>query len=276
MATKKLSVLGCGWLGVPLAQHFISQGFELKGSSTSPEKLNSLREQGIRPYQIVLTETAAEIDDPGFFDTDILIISLPPRRIDAISRIYPSQVSQLVPFILNAGIQKVIFISSTSVYPENLQVATEDGIPVPEKESGLACLLAEQVLTKQTGFDTTVLRFGGLIGADRNPARFLMKSNRVFANVPVNLIHLDDCIGIISELIRQEIWGETFNACSPEHPYKKDFYGKAAQLSELPAPSFSDEPGEFKYVDSSKLIRVLNYTFNYKNPMDYLDTFRTN
>ncbi len=272
MNLGRISILGCGWLGVPLARHFISKGYDVKGSVTSVEKLNLLRNYGIKPYRIALTETSVEIDDVGFFDTDVLIISLPPRRIEAISRIYPAQITQLLPFVLRAGIKKVIFISSTSVYPESLQQATEEGNPVPEKESGLACLLAEVVLKNRKEFETTIVRFGGLIGADRNPARFLQKSTMVFPNVPVNLIHQDDCIGILSEIVRQELWGETLNACCPEHPYKKDFYSKAARLSGLPSPSFSDSPGTYKFVDSSKLIKLLDYQFIYKNPMDYLDT----
>jgi 3-hydroxyisobutyrate dehydrogenase-like beta-hydroxyacid dehydrogenase len=32
---KSISILGCGWLGVPLAKHLIQKGFSVKGSVTS-------------------------------------------------------------------------------------------------------------------------------------------------------------------------------------------------------------------------------------------------
>lgn len=271
MNKGSVSILGCGWLGMPLAKHFLNKGFRVKGSVTSPEKLILLNESGISPYQVILNDSEASVTDETFFETDVLIISVPPRRIEGIEQIYPTQVGFIIPYILKFGISKVIFISSTSVYPENYLTAREDDLPVPDKESGKACLAAENLLRNLTDFQTTIIRFGGLIGADRNPARFLLKSNRPVANVPVNLIHQDDCIGIISSIIDQDLWGETFNACCPEHPLKKDFYGKAAEISGLPEPLIATFTEEYKIVDSSKLTRMLNYQFKYPSPMDYLN-----
>ena len=267
-----ISILGCGWLGLPLGKQLIDKGFSVKGSVTTFEKFSQLTDAGILPFRLVLNKTEAVIDNPDFFKTDVLIISIPPRRIKEIEQIFPAQISSLIPFIQKSGIQKVIFISSTSVYPENFQTASEDLEPRPDKESGKACLLAEQLLKDHPDFKTTILRFGGLIGADRNPARFLLKSTLPVANIPVNLIHQDDCIGIISSILDQELWGETLNACCPEHPMKKDFYGKAARISGLPEPTISDEAESFKIVDSSKLQQLLKYKFKYSSPMDYLDS----
>jgi len=275
MKSGTVSILGCGWLGLPLGKHLRNRRFSVKGSVTSPEKFGLLRTSGIVPYRIVLNDTDVEVDDPAFFETDVLIISIPPLRIDGIERIFPTQIAQLIPIILKSGIRKVIFISSTSVYPENLKAVTENEVLSPDKESGKACLAAENLLNHLTDFETTILRFGGLIGADRNPARFLLKSDRAVANIPVNLIHQDDCIGIISAILEKDLWGETLNACCPEHPLKKDFYGKAAQISGLPEPLISNQTEAYKIVDSSKLKRLLKYKFKYSSPMDYLDSLVT-
>jgi nucleoside-diphosphate-sugar epimerase len=272
MISGTVSILGCGWLGMPLGKQLNANGFKVKGSVTSPEKFDKLADAGISPYRIVLNDSGASIDNPEFFDTEVLVISIPPRRVEGIERIFPAQIGQIIPFILKYGIQKVIFISSTSVYPDDFQSAIEDVQPLPNKESGKACLLAEDLLKSQSDFKTTVLRFGGLIGADRNPARFLMRSTQAVANIPVNLIHQDDCISIISAILQKELWGETLNACCPVHPLKKDFYGKAARISGLPEPLVSDEVESYKLVDSSKLIRLLDYQFKYNSPMDYLDS----
>lgn len=274
MTIKTISILGCGWLGVPLAKHFLEKGFTVKGSVTSEEKFGLLRDAGILPFRLVLSDTEVIMDDPDFFKCEVLVISVPPRRIEGIEQVFPSQIRRLIPFILKAGIQKVIFISSTSVYPDQNQLACENDILVPDKASGRALVEAENLLREQSGFKTTILRFGGLIGADRNPARFLLKSTQPIANAPVNLIHQDDCIGIISAIIKQELWGETLNACCPEHPMKKDFYEKAATQSGLPVPDISEELADFKTIDSSKLIRLLNYQFIYSSPMEYLDRIK--
>mgnify|MGYP003615968040 CR=1 FL=1 len=39
----KISILGCGWLGFPLAQKLIETGYEVKGSTTSESKLEALK-----------------------------------------------------------------------------------------------------------------------------------------------------------------------------------------------------------------------------------------
>lgn len=270
MGNGRISILGCGWLGMPLGKELIRYGYLVCGSVTSVDKFDVLQLSGIKPYRLLLNDNSLEINDLSFFETDVLIISIPPRRIDSIERIFPEQIRQLVPNILKFGIKKVIFISSTSVYPENKQIVSENQIFKPQKPSGEALVLAENMLMENSGFKTTIIRFGGLIGADRNPARFLLKGKTKVDNVPVNLIHIDDCIGIIVSIIEKEIWGEILNACCPEHPLKKEFYGKAAEISGLTIPEFSEEDGNYKIVDSNKLIRMLDYSFKYLSPIDYL------
>lgn len=276
MGKETISILGCGWLGLPLGKYLAERGFQLKGSVTKAEKFDLLKASGVLPYHLEVDAEQLWVNDPDFFECDILVISVPPRRIENIRQVYPAQMAQLVPFIVQHKIEKVLFISSTSVYPETLQNATEDSICPPDKESGKAIVLAEDMLKSRTEFDTTILRFGGLIGADRNPARFLMKASASILNTPVNLIHQDDCISIIAAVIDQKVWGETLNACSPEHPLKRDFYGKAAEISGLPKPPVEERPGASKIVNPEKLIRILHYSFKYPSPIDYLNSLGSN
>jgi len=268
---KTISILGCGWLGIPLAKHLMQKGFTVKGSVTSEEKFQVLREAGIEPFRIVVSDTEVIMDDPDFFHANVLIISIPPKRIDDIEQVFPSQMRRLIPFILNSGIQKVIFISSTSVYPDKNQIAREDDFWVPDKASGRALLEAEELFREILEFKTTIIRFGGLIGVDRNPGRFLLNSSKPIEDAPVNLIHQDDCVKIISSIIDHDLWGETLNAVCPEHPMKKDFYQMAAKQAGYSALVVSEQNAPFKIVDSSKLIRLLDYQFIYSSPMDYLD-----
>ncbi|HAH22756.1 MAG TPA: NAD(P)-dependent oxidoreductase, partial [Prolixibacteraceae bacterium] len=104
---KSISILGCGWLGVPLARHLIQKGFFVKGSVTSEDKFGLLSEAGINPFRIVVSDTEVIMDNPEFFRADVLIISIPPKRIDNIEQVFPSQIRRLIPFILNSGIPKV-------------------------------------------------------------------------------------------------------------------------------------------------------------------------
>ena len=47
---KQISILGCGWLGFPLAQQLMCQGFQIKGATTSESKLSVLQNAGISPF----------------------------------------------------------------------------------------------------------------------------------------------------------------------------------------------------------------------------------
>lgn len=272
MGKETISILGCGWLGLSLGKHLAELGFQVKGSVTRPEKLDQLNAAGVIPYHLEVDAKQLVVGDQDFFDCEVLVISIPPRRIENIQEVYPAQMAQIIPFILQYKIERVLFISSTSVYPETLLDASEQSVYTPEKESGKAIFLAENLLKSHSEFSTTILRSGGLIGADRNPARFLMKASASIPNTPVNLIHQDDCIGIIAAIIDQNLWGETLNACSPEHPLKKEFYGKAAEISGLPEPPVEEKPAVSKIVNSEKLIRLLNYSFKYPSPIDYLNS----
>ncbi|MHA7108732.1 SDR family oxidoreductase [Sunxiuqinia elliptica] len=268
---KRISILGCGWLGFPLAEQLLARGFQVKGSVTNRQKLKKLAAAGIQPFRLVLDADKVQLKEPDFFDTDLVIVAIPPRRVDFIETIFPAQIKQLVKYLEQYRVPKVLFISSTSVYNELDGRVTEEDVLLPEKSSGKALVLAEFLLTQNPNFKTTVLRFGGLIGADRNPARFLSRQKKAGSGAkPVNLIHQDDCIQIILKLIDDEVWGETFNACSPQHPSRQEFYEKASEISGLPLPQFSEERTSYKIVDSSKLIQQLNYQFKFASPLDYL------
>ncbi|WP_321298330.1 NAD(P)H-binding protein [Marinifilum fragile] len=267
---KRISILGCGWLGLALAKKLLSQGFEVKGSVMQEENLEELHQLGIKGYQIAFNPDLQVCSDDHFFDTDIIISCIPPKRREDIDTFYPIQIDSLKQEAQKHGIKKILFISSTSVYPNTLDKVTEALQLTPEKASGKALVKAEEMLLQSDDFETTILRFGGLIGYDRHPGRFLSNQKKLKNGlVPVNLIHQDDCVKIISEIIRQNIWGEVFNACCPEHPTRKDFYQKAARAANLPEPEFlEDDQMEYKWVDSSKLIKRLNYKFIYTSPLD--------
>lgn len=267
---KTVSILGCGWLGTVLGKRLLVKGYVVKGSTITAEKINELEITGIQPYYVKVGADAIEMDYAAFFNTDVLIISIPPKRIDNIEEIFPQQINQVIQYIHKLKIPKVIFISSTSVYENSNFTVREGDEGSPNKPAGRALLKAEKMLMDLKETKTTVLRFGGLIGYNRNPARFLLGKTDIPANTPVNLIHRDDCVKIIIEIIEKEVYGEIFNVCSPGHPTKKDFYKRAAKIGDLPVPGFVDTIENFKIVNSDKLIKRLDYTFQYPNPMDYL------
>lgn len=269
---KRISILGCGWLGFPLSQKFIDTGFEVKGSTTSENKLEILQSNKIQPFLIKLEENQVNGNIIEFLnDSKILIIDIPPglRKITETSfgKTFVNKIKTLLPFIENSTIEKVIFISSTSVYADfgSIPIVTEKSELHPDTESGKQLVEVENLLRNNKNFETTIIRFGGLIGKDRNAIKMLAgKTNIANPEAPINLIHQVDCIGIISEIIQQNNWNETFNAVAPFHPTRKKYYTEKAKALNLPKPEFSEnEISIGKIVSSEKLEKALEY--GYKN-----------
>lgn len=273
MINKTIAILGLGWLGLPLAESLLKKGYRVKGSVSSEDKAARLSEDGWDVSVLKLFSNAIDISNEDFFDADVLIINFPPARVDAIESIYPNQLRQLLPYINHSTIGEVIFVSSTSVYPEINQTVSEADAFRPDKASGIACLEAEKVLRAQQNFETTVIRFGGLIGPGRHPHRFMRPGIvNTEGDKPVNLIVLDDCIGIMHHVIEENIRGEIINACCPLHPSRKDFYTAVAKAAGAELPVFDHASAlQFKIVSSEKLSNQLGYRFKYSSPIDYLN-----
>lgn len=260
-----VSILGCGWYGKALAKELLRKGIIVKGSATSTEKLEVLKEAGINPYAVQVNADRL-IYDTDFFKCDVLVISIPPGLRKGEGSVYLPKIKYIIQAIVQNDIQKVIYISSTGVYGDHNKIVTENDAPKPDTESGKILLEAESLFRNETGFKTTIIRFGGLIGPGRHPGRFFAgRKNIPNGLAPVNMIHLDDCVGISTATIEQGAFGYLFNACSPDHPAKEDFYKDAALKGGYEAPQFVHELKAWKIVESVNIKPILNYTFKIQN-----------
>jgi len=263
---KTISIAGCGWLGFPLAKSLVAKGWQVKGSTTSLEKLHVLEEARIEPFLLQLGNPAEQID-PAFFNSDFMLINIPPSRKTAPNG-YLEKMKMLLPFVQASTIRNVIFISSTSVYADFCGEVTEADEANKPSES----LQAEMLFLSDKNFDTTIIRFGGLFGPDRNPGRFFRDKNSIPNGLaPVNLIHLNDCIGLIEAVLNQQKFPEVYNAVAPSHPTKEEFYTKAILKSGFVAPEFVAEKTEWKIINPKKIIEELNYQFQFPDLLACLD-----
>lgn len=195
--------------------------------------------------------SATEID-PAFLESEVLIINITCKDINAFNR--------LIELIQQSSVRYVLFISSSSVY-RNLQREVSEDEQAENPDSMLFQI--ENLFRNNPHFQTTVIRMSGLIGPARHPGRFFRHGKTVKqALAPVNLIHLDDCLAIIQAIINQKAWGQVFNACADSHPIKRDFYSHSAHLLGRTAPEFADSADNaYKIVSNQKLKDMLGYQF---------------
>lgn len=263
-----ISILGCGWLGLPLAEALMEAGYNVNGSTTTPEKLESLAALNILPFLLDLNSPESLASASDFFNSEILIVNVPPRRNSGIT--YSFQIENLKKALHNSTVKKVLFVSSTSVYKPGFQIITEES-ELAETEASELIAAEKTIAAPENLWQTTILRFAGLFGPNRQPGRFLAgKADLPEPNSPVNLIHVADCIGIIQEIIKQEKWNKIYNACADEHPTRQEFYTKAARSLNLSAPTFAEENGNKnpgKLISNQKVKTELNYQFLYPDPL---------
>jgi len=264
--SKKIGIIGCGWLGFPLAKSFLVDDYTVLGTTTSKEKSITLKEHKIIPFIITLTQEKIKGDIASFLEKlDVLIINVPPklRGANASKESYVKKMQLLHNAVKNAAIKKIIFASSTSVYGNIDGDITEETIPVPVTESGKQMLASEKIFFQDKDLETTIIRFAGLIGADRHPVINLAKKTTISnGHFPVNLIHLEDCIRIIKTIVVGNYWNTIFNAAYPLHPSKKEYYTLQAKKLGLLMPSYTDDNGrKGKKIISDRLIRVKKFSF---------------
>lgn len=262
--SKTIAIAGLGWLGKPLAQHLALLGYKVKGSVTSLSKATTLQKSGFNVFPVEISETGVTGEPQSFLnDADVLIIMIPPGLRRNTGADHVLKMSYFLSEITAASVNNVILISSTSVYDDSQGKVSEEVLPKPTSEAGKQLLQVEQLLFNAPNLKTTIVRFGGLYGGNRQPVRYLAgRTDLSNGNAPVNLIHRDDCIRILSEIIRQEAFGKIFNAVTPQHPSKREYYSNKAREIGLDPPKYSEEKQEiYKQVDSVNLERILNYKF---------------
>lgn len=251
---KTVSVLGCGWLGKSIAVNLLKNGFLVKGSTTTIEKLDELKKLNITPF---LIDISINLNIDEFLKADVLIISITNKSVE--------DFKNFIAKVEKSPIKKIIFISTTSVYFLDNSVVTEKSNTLETPH-----LLIENLFRNNINFKTTIIRFGGLFGEKRHPSNWF-KNGKAIKNPEgyVNLIHQIDCVNILKKIIDKDIYGDTFNACSDHHPKRREFYTRVNQNKGLESPEFEEEHlDNWKIISSEKLKNRLNYKFKVNDLFD--------
>lgn len=263
-----VTIIGCGWFGFPLAKSLIKQGYSVKANKRLPQDLNQLFQVGIDAYQFDLAAENTLNAARELLNTDMLIINIPPglRRGETD---YLANLHVLTSAIGDKQYQRIIFVSTTGVYPNEDKLMTENDAQ-PHSLVSETLLQAESMFASMN--NSCIVRFAGLIGPQRHPGRFFAgKSDVSGGNVAVNLVHLDDCIAATSLILRAPEVAKVYNLCAPEHPAKADFYPYAAtHLGEI-APQFNQQTAPSKIIDGNLICRQLGFSYHHTNPIKMLD-----
>jgi nucleoside-diphosphate-sugar epimerase len=271
-----VGIIGCGWLGKPLANSLIKKGVSVLATSSQQCNVEQLNKQEIEAQQLVLPSNIKQLSQHNVFTQQCLVIAITPQfkkgRTD-----YAIKIEQLVNAAEKIGVvQRIILLSSTAVYQGLEGIVNENtNLDLAELNSiGKTTILntAEQAVLNfyRAG---SVLRLAGLVGPSRHPGNFLLaKRTLKNATTPVNLIHQEDAVGLILSLLTSLSPKGIFNGVSDTHVSKATYYTAAAKSLELELPTFGKE----KVLDSTRIVsgdkakQKLGYTFVFPDLLAWL------
>lgn len=187
---KQIGIIGCGWLGRPLA-----------------DKLSN-------SFNVFCFSRETTWKDPLFWQSDTIIIAIHTKDnyLETLQKIVSS----------SHPASNIILLSSTSVYREfDTDVDESAKISKPSLIQE-----AEDLLLKQRD-SVLILRLGGLMGEDRVAGKW--KSATDFTDGFVNYIHRDDVIHIIEAMLKKGFNNGIYNLVAPNHPLRSEIHEKNAK-----------------------------------------------
>ena len=303
----KYLIIGLGWLGGPLALYFKSAGHTVAGTTRNAEKANLLESKGIHTVLFDLYENNISDLPHALFEDAYVVINIPPGRTNFEPTLFIERIQHIFNYAHQHSAMHICFISSTSVFGELEGQVTNNSPLTPNTASGSAHVELELYLKdlasaydvavgadiRRNVLSCSVLRLAGLVGKDRHPINTLsQKSNIALGKNPVNLVHQEDVIQVISAVLRcsqdkenkkgsamatSSPFENNFyaaNFCSVEHPSREQYYTWCAKQKGMRLPEFSPdirETANGKWIDAESTIKQLGLKLRYPSPYHMLE-----
>ena len=267
----QLSIMGCGWLGQPLAQQLLQDGHDVVATCRSEDKKNQLEQLGLNTHIFNLGDSLRSKEMLDVLQTDVLILNIPPGGKHIQADFFTQQMCALVKEAKSLGTKRLLFISTTAVYGEVQGEITERSPCQPTTLSAQAHLKIEHRIKETFGDDASILRLAGLVGQQRHPASYLAaKVDLQNALQKVNLVHQHDVIAAIKQIIQLDHFGHVLHLSAHDHPTREAYYRWACAQLNLTLPRFihtaDDKTG--KQINAQWTCEQLELQLKYPSPYD--------
>lgn len=258
---KKILILGCGWVAEEWAQRLLDRGHQVWATTTQQEKAVRLQRLGIQAVVAHFDDAVGEVLVPKAFD--FVLTSIPAAsKLDVAQT--KSRFEHVSHFLQTISFTSHIYLSSTGIYPDI------DGT----FDESYDTILNERLVTAErimSSLDNTVVyRLGGLFGKNRIFAKYFENKVCTTGEQVANFVHVNDVVALIDRGFEYPLDSAIYNIVAPEHPLKEQVIVASAQKYGFQEPAAWEAADSFqKIVDGTRIIRALNYTFEYPNPIDF-------
>lgn len=273
MQAIKIAICGAGWLGLPLAKSLAAQGHQVVATKRAIHQANQINQHNLVGLPFTLGEDLDALHLSPLFNCHTLVLNIPASRKCEDLSLYKQQMQQLIASAKQKGISKLVFVSSTSVYGNQTGNIYEYSPLYPSTASAKVNAELESTAHQIFGDSACVLRLAGLVGEARHPVNYLSGKRQVLnANQCVNLIHQNDAVAAIKQIIEQDIFGFNLHLAAPAHPTRSEYYTWAAEQLEMEPPKFIEDPSDNigKQINCQLTLEKLGLQLEFASPYKML------
>ncbi len=252
MAQDPLVILGGGYTGRTLYHRATAEGWQVWCTSRQPSQhLTDVPANHRLGFDLTRPETWKALPSPMN-----IIWCFPACPLDLVQRFLTSR---------KPHPNRMIILGSTSAYPSDGTIINE----LHEPNRQLARVQGEEYLRSTAG--AIILRLAGIYGPGRNVLDWIRKGKIRNTSRLVNLLHVDDAVGICLKALTDAPEGSTYVASDGTPRPWSEICTYAATQWDIAIPHLTPAPDPGKHIDNQKLLRELGYSFRFPDLYQALD-----
>lgn len=271
-------IIGCGYVGLTLAQKLKQQGHKVIGTRHSPEGILILEANDIPAIELDVTDSEEFKKIEGDFDWVVFCAAPAHSTVSHYTAVYYQGMRNVLDWLKKTNVKKFVYTSSTGVYGQNDgSLVTEDSPVFPSSDTSKILIATEEMILKEvreSSIPAVILRVAGIYGRNRGYyfKKFLSGEAVIYGDGSryLNMVHVEDVAGAIIAALERGIPGEIYNVVDDKPITQIEFYKYLSEILKKPMPPFSSElpPSSRpqttnKQVSNKKIKEKLNYVFKY-------------
>jgi nucleoside-diphosphate-sugar epimerase len=268
----RVLIVGCGYVGLPLAETLARNGHVVFGLRRSAEADVPLRAAGVVPLHGDVSQPETLRALPTGFDWVVNCAATRGGGPEDYEQLYLRGNLNLMEWLRASPPQKFVFTSSTGVYgQDDGSWVTEESPAEPASATARVLVEAERALlaaAREGRLPAVILRVAGIYGPGRGYwlRQFLSGAARLEGDGgrALNMIHRDDLIAAILVALERGRPGEIYNVVDDEPVTQREFFEWLAgqtgqqqpdeQPSERPVPVIADLSAPWRLIPGIELM----------------------
>jgi nucleoside-diphosphate-sugar epimerase len=239
-------IIGCGYTGTRLARRLLGAGARVWATRRTPDatrmlagELGELARERLDARALDLAAADAREQLAAWMPAGAIVVHAAPPAPGSVDG-----ESHLVASAHAARARRIVYVSSTGVYPPGDGGWTDEDAPVgPTSDQGRARLAAEREIldrARSLGIEAVALRAAGIYGPGRGvPTRLHLGNYRIIGDGDtfVCRIHVDDLVTIIlAAALAPSLPRDVYNVADDEPETSRVYAYAVADILGVPRP----------------------------------------